>query len=796
MNHTRTHVHRSLRGRMTTGTVAAAASLFGLFLNLAPLAAQASETAPATQILNTATASYQDTSGNTYNTNSNQVTTTVQNAPTLTNVAQSTQNVSPDETVVDTYTLTNTGNAAGNFNQTSDATVSSNASLLGYVLNGASTGTCSVASPCALATLQAQLAALTATAVAGTITIGVEYKVNSAPTTPGTVTTSLSDTLTYPTTPTGCTSGNPGCAPSVTSAAAPANDSDSLLADTRLDLKKVASTPTSGSQAITWTITANDGGSFPAHDLQSAKTLVGASANGVLFTDKVPTFAGSPLALTAAPTCSLSGASTGATCTLYYTTDGTGSTGWTTTYNASAAMIGAYLSGGTGGVELPSNPSGSSGVGNVTSAQVTIVLTTVQPSGFGSGNSNSVVNIGNSVAGGNIGATGLEPIIGPNVPVGTWDTASTTNLTGSSGPIQNSTPSVGTTPPGGASNLAYSQAYAAWSVVNGPIGMPNATGSYPAAPNNGTASATNMYDFTAVGFACSNGAAVNNGTFTCSVPTAGIAIPNAFENLSNHDDTFTLSAVAPAGYTVQLFNATCPTGPYGLIEPTCTLGSQITSASSAGGTATGSVGTVSSGNTFSYVAVYKNANAVTPWTAVDSDITATGGNAETNDTHDDLFPGGAVKLTKSLSIVSAGCPTGASPAPPAGMVCPSGVVQYSVAYANVAPAAVAPGGSNAGTEPAWALAGITTGGGTLQITEDGSASGNNWSTYTYGLNAAPVDTTSGTTYVYSGLGSGFASGTWPSISQGYTKFVATVGGSSFKLNPGASGSITFNVTVH
>jgi len=406
----------------------------------------------------------------------------------------------------------------------------------------------------------------------------------------------------------------------------------------------------------------------------------------------------------------LNGATANAAATLYYTTDATGATGWTTTYNASAAMIGVYVTGGTGGVEFPSNPSGSSGGGSVTNAQITLTFNTNQPSGFGSGVSGSVSNIANSIVGGNIGATGLEPIIGPGVPGGTYDSASTSGLLGSSGPLQNTTPSVGITPPGGASNIATSQAFAAFSVLNGPVGLPAATASYPAAPNNGSAAASNMLDFTAVGFACSNGATINSGSFTCSVPAADITVPNSFENFGNATDTFTLTAQAPAGYTVQLFNATCPVGPYGFILPTCTIGTQITGVSSPGGSIGGSAGSVTSGGTVNYVAVYKNASAVAPWVGVDSDITVTGSNAETNDTHDDLYPGSVVKLTKSLSILSNGCPTGASPAAPAGMVCPSGIIQYAVAYANVAPASVAPGGSNAGTEPSWALAGITTGG--------------------------------------------------------------------------------------
>ncbi len=58
-------------------------------------AAQAAGTAAGTPIQNQATATYQDASGNTYNTNSNTVTTTVQNAPSLTITPPGPRNVAP-----------------------------------------------------------------------------------------------------------------------------------------------------------------------------------------------------------------------------------------------------------------------------------------------------------------------------------------------------------------------------------------------------------------------------------------------------------------------------------------------------------------------------------------------------------------------------------------------------------------------------------------------------------------------------------------------------------------------------
>jgi hypothetical protein len=291
---------------------------------------------------------------------------------------------------------------------------------------------------------------------------------------------------------------------------------------------------------------------------------------------------------------------------------------------------------------------------------------------------------------------------------------------------------------------------------------------------------------------------VNDGSTLCTVPASGVIVPNTVENTGSSSDTITLTAYAPTGWTVQLYNATCPTSSGSV--PSCTQGASITSASSAGGNVAGSV-TVAAGASLTYEAVYKASNGVTPFVGVDGKITATGtggGAADTNDTHDDLYPGGVVTLTNSVSVTSSNCPSGASPSPPAGTVCPGGVLHYALAYANVAPAAAV--GVNVGTEPAFAYAALTMTAGAL--TDDGTAAGNTWGADSFGLNAAATDTTSGTTFAYYACttscasSSSFASGTYPSITAGPNKFIATIGGSpSYQIVPGASGTISFNVTV-
>jgi hypothetical protein len=216
------------------------------------------------------------------------------------------------------------------------------------------------------------------------------------------------------------------------------------------------------------------------------------------------------------------------------------------------------------------------------------------------------------------------------------------------------------------------------------------------------------------------------------------------------------------------------------------------SALSAAGTAvtTTSAISVASQATYTYVVTYTAASGQTPFVLAEATVAAagvTGGGtgSDTNNTLDDIYPGGVMKLTKSFTITSNNCPVTA----PANTVCPGGIIQYSVAYLDVTPAAMT---TNKGTDPAFAYAATSTQAGTFIVTEDGSVG--NWATNTFGLNAAPTDTTSGTTYAYSS-GSAFASGTYPGMTAGYTKFTATVGGAAYSLPPAASGTITFNVTV-
>jgi hypothetical protein len=415
-------------------------------------------TAPGTVLSTSTSATYQDLGGISYATTSNTITTTVANEPILTVSTPVGQSVTAGMIVLDTFTLTNVGNASGNFNVAADATLGGTAAsttLDGYVLNAAPTGNCSVATPCALTTvttgLQALLAGLTASTINGTITIGVEYNVNASVAINQTIQTSLTPTITYPIA---------GGTAAATSTGVTSTPTDTVVPDARLDMAASATQPSTTLQNITWTITANNGGGFAAHDSLAINNWLGSP--GVFISVLIPTFAGPTLALQSAATCALSGGVSGATATLYYSTG----SGWSTTLPSplsNAVWIGCMIHSGTGALELPSAPSGSIGAGSVTTPQVTITFVTAQPSGTGSTTLGSVTNIANACAAGQAWATGTRPAVCSTIAVGTAD--GSLSLTAQEA---NTTPSNGTVPPGGASNTSASQAYVAPTLTTEP----------------------------------------------------------------------------------------------------------------------------------------------------------------------------------------------------------------------------------------------------------------------------------------------------------------------------------------
>ncbi len=324
-------------------------------------------------------------------------------------------------------------------------------------------------------------------------------------------------------------------------------------------------------------------------------------------------------------------------------------------------------------------------------------------------------------------------------------------------------------------NLNVATLGGSYSMTNGPVGAPAAIGSY-----DGASAVNANDDFTERSFMQPGLTAVYNATTpsastTFSAPTAGISVPNQIANTGTIVDTYSLVATAPAGWQVQLFAdnglGTPGTGT-GLNGPSTTP----LTGSTAGATTTGQL-TLAASASAAYWAVLSAPSGIVSYARFDAPIVATSTSVGTvtNATHDELYSG-FVYATKTLSVPATNCPAGQSV--PASGVCPGGTLAYRIAYGNVAL-----GGGTGNTEPASAL--LSTRAGTFSITEDGNAQTNNWGSLTNGLSGAPVDSTSGSTFVYGG-----------SLTvAGSTSFVDTVGGATGSLAPGATGNVTFSVTV-
>ena len=806
-----------------------------------------------TQITNNASATYQDANNNSYTTVSNTVTTTVQNAPTLTNTAGSTGQYAPGQLITDAYTLANTGNAAGTFQISgnssaptgaSDAVLGGSDSASATLGNGAATCTTPVgsqASPCKYAaTVGASTYYFTsldgtsdnnsldywlkntnsATAAGSSITVNVYYTISAAASAPGTVSSTIFATVSY---------AAAGSAPLELSASQSATQSNNVSADSRLDLYK-SSSQNGSTGDLTYTISAHNGGAFSAKDLASVKTLLGAAVSGILITDKVPTFGGSPLklsnsgAVTVTPNTTY-GYATGATADVYYTTAANGASGWTKASgnlatDGTVTYIGIFVHGGTcssAGFELcadtghPTTP-GSTTVASAAAVQFSFVA--AQPTGPGSGNTNAVTNLANGVIGDN---QATEHILGPGIAGGTADSASSTPLTTAGQGLNNTTPSVSPgSPLAGASNQTGDSALAQYAPLNGPLGVPASSGTY-----DGTAANSTSDDFTAYPFGLAGDNVVNTGT-TAGTPTTtqvlgaggtSACVPSTLKNNGNHDDSFNVTAYAPTAFAVPTTGGQSYAGSFsagGTQVSGWTVGvysDNLCSAALGGATAgavssTASNVAVSSGSSLTYYVKYAIPAGAAYFMRYDSLVHAVSVADATkmNDTHEELYAG-FVALTKAQTVTSNGCPAGVSPSYVANTVCPTGVLQYTVDYRNLVM-------GTSDTNVSFATA--TTKAGSLAITDDGTLSTSsstttiaNWASFAT-MNAAPSDSTASTTYTYF-TGIPAAGGGSATFGTTDTKWAAVVGGASFQLVPknynapsasqGNQGTLTFSVTV-
>lgn len=812
---------------------AAALITTAMLLSMSPATlVDAAQTAPNTNIVNNATATYKDANNVTYSTTSNTVVTIVQNAPVLTNVATAGVQYSPSGQAIDTYTITNTGNASGKFQldtagstggtgvtfggtdvpaittpgggPTSTVGCGSGASQFAVTIGGTTTNCDNVTSLNAFLNTQT-----IATGAGNAITIQVFYTIPAGAGTAGspTYTTTIKPNITYAVS---------GSAVAETSADVSATVTNTVAADARLDLYKESS-QNGVTGDLTYTVYAHNGGANDAKDLAAVKALLGSVDKGILITDKVPVFGGSALAL------SNSGAVTVTTQTangypsnaatladVYYTTDATGAASWVKAAgnlptDGTVKFIGVFIHKGTtctsgAGWDLCSDTGHATNPGNVnvkTNYAVKFVFTTVQPSGNGSANAGAVTNLANGVIGDN---QSTERIVGPGCSANDAATASLIT-SGGCGVVNTTLTSVG-----GASNQIGNQALSINTPLNGPSGQAAATGSFDGdLVRNANDS---NHDFTAYSFF---GAATDNVVNTSTTPgspttatkvngAVSLCIPHTEQNNGNKDDTYTTLATAPTtGYTLPNTNFAGGTASAGwtvAIYSDATCSTTLISGAAAA-TVTANIA-VTSGSSSNYYVLYANANAgnTLPYlTRFHGSVLATSvnDNTKSNTTYDELYSS-FIALTKSANVTSTGCPAGASPSLPAtdatgAKVCPGGQIAYAVDYRNLALGV---------TSTAVSFTNVIATAGTLVLTDDGTKSVSgaqstipNWAAFAT-MTGAPVDkdSTASTrgataskycTSIPSGLPGTPCAGA--SFATSDTAFQSTVGGASFTLIP-------------
>jgi len=720
----------------------------------------AAATAAGTAITNTATATYSDGTNN-YTSQSNTVTTTVQNAPALTIAPpQSTpgsNTVSPGASITDTYTLTNTGNASGFFQLTgaqgtADGVTAGSGTFTQYIVNvpgqTQQTFTTIAAVNSYLSTGNTGGTPFTVPQVSGTptsanqITIGVTYSANAGAT--GTITTNLTAAITQPAA---------GSAPAATSASVIGQYNDNVVTDARMDLQKLATVGgTATAPTVTYTVRANNGGgrAMVAVNRSGLPAGAGITGAGIVVTDKLPQFpSGTQLTLNGTPTFVTQPAGA----TFIYSTDGVN---FTTTATG-AVYVGVFIpSSAITGSFGASNPGSSQNTVSAAQAQLAFSFTINGSTASGSANANAITNVVNSIYGDQSGF-----IEGPGITFQSVPNTSSATASQTAPAIANTNGTLT-----GSAQITSAASPATASVLNGPNGFPAATGQ----------TSTND-DYTAVSY--TNGgtilAATNGASEAVPASAAAVTVTNSAQNGGNKDDTFSLTTgtlaadlagnALPTGWTVT-FKSTGQTASGSC--PAVTAGTAITSIC------------VTSGSTATYQVVMTPPASATTFTTyapygVAITATSTNDNTKTNITNDEFFVGGFVKMTKSVAVDSGVPCSTAATFTVSTTVNPGDCVQYTVVYLNVAPT----GGTND----------LTLNASTIVITEDGTASGttdgvayaNNWAANTSGLFATPVDSTGGTL-------AGFNPGP---AAAGSSKFTDTVA----SLAAGASGNVIFKVQI-
>lgn len=505
-----------------------------------------------------------------------------------------------------------------------------------------------------------------------------------------------------------------------------------------------------------------------------------------------------------------------------------GSTSGSATFNANgsdgqAAVTDGGGGGGAGGMILITSP-----------ASTTITGVTANSNGGNGGNTNvSAANkTANKYGGGGSGGGGYvlaSATITHAEAAGTQGktTSGVSTFGATKGTSGTWLKVAGNTIPGVLSGAECSSSGSGANVVYvGPYDSGDAiyNGAYYTGSYDGTQVVSSSNDFTAASIPLAGANTKNRGTVPGSPVGAAITlgsaavfdVPSALydDQTGNTACTVTVTVTAPTGCVAQICRDSgtgIACGTYDTNHSNCTSGSYLgwsnTMPTSPSATSVGKYCIPSTNGVYlaKFWVEFTTSTSLTAFARYDAPIVAQDSQTApaTNVTHDELYAG-YVALTKTTTIASTGCPAGMKP--PASGVCPGGVIVYTIDYRNV----MAGGGT--GTEVAAASSAyLITSPGSLSLTEDGAASGNNWGTYSNGLTVglttaasfpncgvlAPSpgacgDTTPGSIFTYD---AGHPSGT------GATSLTDQVGGSAFRLYPAgvpsttSQGTLTFAVQV-
>lgn len=255
----------------------------------------------------------------------------------------------------------------------------------------------------------------------------------------------------------------------------------------------------------------------------------------------------------------------------------------------------------------------------------------------------------------------------------------------------------------GASSGAECGSSSASGLLIGPVGVPNATGSY-----DGNVATTNNDDFVEKSFAPASFNAINSSTTvgspngnTYTSAVTGIALRHQVHNYGAATSNVIYYAQAPAaGWTVAIYS-----------DNAGVLGTQITGGASGNTYQTTATVAITAGADSFVWTVYAAPSGLQAFNRFDALLAVidSATNSNNNEVHDELYTGYIVQ-TKSFTITATNC----SGSPPAGTWCPGAALKYTIDVRNIAVAAN-------GTTPAS----VTLTANTLLLTDDGSNT-NSW----------------------------------------------------------------------